>query len=183
MRFSRFFVDRPIFAAVLSLVIVVAGAIALFQLPISEYPQVVPPTVVVRASYPGANPRVIAETVASPLEQQINGVEDMLYMFSQATSDRRMTLTVTFALGTDLDNAQVQVQNRVAQALPRLPAEAQRIGVVTEEIDARFHHGRSSRLAGRTLRPALSGELRHPSSERRARTHPRRRQRTGVRRG
>ncbi len=105
----------------LSLVIVVAGALALFQLPISEYPQVVPPTVVVRATYPGANPRVIAETVASPLEQQINGVEDMLYMFSQATSDGRMTLTVTFALGTDLDNAQVQVQNRVAQALPRLP--------------------------------------------------------------
>ena len=132
MRFSRFFVDRPIFAAVLSLVIVVAGAIALFQLPISEYPQVVPPTVVVRATYPGANPRVIAETVASPLEQQINGIEDMLYMFSQATSDGRMTLTITFALGTNLDNAQVQVQNRVAQALPRLPSEVQRIGVVTE---------------------------------------------------
>ena len=138
MRFARFFVDRPIFAAVLSLVIVVAGALALFQLPISEYPQVVPPTVVVRATYPGANPRVIAETVASPLEQQINGVEDMLYMFSQATSDGRMTLTVTFALGTDLDNAQVQVQNRVAQALPRLPAEVQRIGVVTEKSTPDF---------------------------------------------
>ena len=138
MRFSRFFVDRPIFAAVLSLVIVVAGAIALFQLPISEYPQVVPPTVVVRATYPGANPRVIAETVASPLEQQINGIEDMLYMFSQATSDGRMTLTITFALGTDLDNAQVQVQNRVAQALPRLPAEVQRIGVVTEKSTPDF---------------------------------------------
>ena len=138
MRFSRFFVDRPIFAAVLSLVIVAAGAIALFQLPISEYPQVVPPTVVVRATYPGANPRVIAETVASPLEQQINGVEDMLYMFSQATSDGRMTLTITFALGTDLDNAQVQVQNRVAQALPRLPSEVQRIGVVTEKSTPDF---------------------------------------------
>jgi multidrug efflux pump len=138
MKFSRFFVDRPIFAAVLSLVIVVAGALALFQLPISEYPQVVPPTVVVRATYPGANPRVIAETVASPLEQQINGVEDMLYMFSQATSDGRMTLTVTFALGTDLDNAQVQVQNRVAQALPRLPAEVQRIGVITEKSTPDF---------------------------------------------
>src|SRR4030095_3191514 len=138
MTFSKFFVDRPIFAAVLSLVIVVAGALALFQLPISEYPQVVPPTVVVRATYPGANPKVLAETVASPLEQQINGVEDMLYMFSQATSDGRMTLTITFGLGTDLDNAQGRAQNRVAQALPRLPAEVQRIGVVTEKSTPDF---------------------------------------------
>ena len=138
MNFSRFFIDRPIFAAVLSLLIVAAGAIALFKLPISEYPQVVPPTVVVRAAYPGANPKVIAETVASPLEQQINGIEGMLYTFSQATSDGRMQLTITFALGTDLDNAQVQVQNRVAQALPRLPAEVQRIGVVTEKATPDF---------------------------------------------
>ena len=92
-----------------------------------------PPTVVVRAIYPGANPRVIAETVASPLEQQLTGVEDMLYMYSQATADGVMTLTITFGIGTDLDNAQVQVQNRVAQALPRLPAEVQRIGVTTEK--------------------------------------------------
>jgi multidrug efflux pump len=138
MNFSKFFIDRPIFAAVLSLLIVAAGALALFRLPISEYPQVAPPTVVVRATYPGANPKVLAETVASPLEQQINGVEDMLYMFSQATSDGRMTLTITFGLGTDLDNAQVQVQNRVAQALPRLPAEVQRIGVVTEKSTPDF---------------------------------------------
>jgi multidrug efflux pump len=133
MRLSRFFIDRPIFAAVLSLIIFIVGAIALERLPISEYPEVVPPTVVVRARYPGANPQVIAETVASPLEQQLNGVEDMLYVFSQSTADGAMTLTVTFALGTDLDNAQVQVQNRVAQALPRLPAEVQRIGVTTEK--------------------------------------------------
>src|SRR6187402_3914942 len=113
--------------------IVVGGLLALFRLPISEYPAVVPPTVVVRAAFPGANPKVIAETVASPLEQQMNGVDGMLYMFSQATSDGAMTLTITFALGTDLDNAQVQVQNRVAQALPRLPAEVQRIGVTTEK--------------------------------------------------
>jgi multidrug efflux pump len=138
MRFSKFFIDRPIFAAVLSLVIVVAGALALFQLPISEYPQVVPPTVVVRAAYPGANPKVIAETVASPLEQQLNGIEGLLYTFSQATSDGRLQLTITFALGTDLDNAQVQVQNRVAQTLPRLPAEVQRIGVVTEKSSPDF---------------------------------------------
>ena len=120
-------------AAVLSLLITVAGALALLKLPVSEYPSVVPPTVVVRGTYPGANPKVIAETVAAPLEQQINGVEGLLYMFSQSTSDGLMTLTITFALGTDVDNAQVQVQNRVAQALPRLPQEVQRIGVTTEK--------------------------------------------------
>jgi multidrug efflux pump len=133
MRFSQFFIDRPIFAAVLSLVIFIGGLIAMIQLPVSEYPSVVPPTVVVRGVYPGANPKVIAETVASPLEQQINGVEGMLYMFSQSTADGRLTLTITFGLGTDLDNAQVQVQNRVSQALPRLPVEVQRIGVTTEK--------------------------------------------------
>jgi multidrug efflux pump len=135
---ARFFIDRPIFAAVLSLVFVVAGGLSLLVLPVSEYPQVVPPTVVVTATYPGANPRIIAETVASPLEQQINGVENMLYTFSQATADGRMTLTVTFALGTDLDQAQVDVQTRVSQALPRLPPEVQRIGVVTEKSSPDF---------------------------------------------
>ena len=133
MKFSHFFIQRPIFAAMLSLIFLIAGAISLFQLPVSEYPEVVPPTVVVTASYPGANPTVIAETVATPLEQEINGTENMLYMFSQATSDGRMTLTVTFALGTDLDRAQVQVQNRVNSALPRLPQEVQRLGVVAEK--------------------------------------------------
>jgi multidrug efflux pump len=133
MNISRFFIDRPIFAAVLSLLIVIAGALSIIGLPVSEYPGVVPPTVVVRATYPGANPRVTAETVAAPLEQEINGVENMLYMFSQATSDGLLTLTVTFAIGTDMDKAQVQVQNRVAQALPRLPAEVQRIGIATEK--------------------------------------------------
>ncbi|WP_243040658.1 efflux RND transporter permease subunit [Dyella sedimenti] len=133
MKIAQFFVDRPILAGVLSVLILIAGGIALFKLPISEYPEVVPPTVVVRASYPGANPKVIAETVATPLEEQINGVEGMLYTSSQSTSDGAMTLTVTFALGTDLDNAQVQVQNRVSQALPRLPEEVQRLGVTTEK--------------------------------------------------
>jgi len=133
MKFPHFFIDRPIFATMLSLVILIGGGISLFQLPISEYPEVVPPTVVVTANYPGANPKVIAETVASPLEDEINGVENMLYMASQATADGRMTLTVTFALGTDLDKAQVQVQNRVDSALPRLPEEVQRLGVVTEK--------------------------------------------------
>ncbi|MGO3444479.1 MAG: efflux RND transporter permease subunit [Pseudoalteromonas distincta] len=133
MKFSHFFIQRPIFAAMLSLVILIAGGISLFQLPVSEYPEVVPPTVVVTANYPGANPTVIAQTVATPLEQEINGTENMLYMFSQGTSDGRMTLTVTFALGTDLDRAQVQVQNRVNSALPRLPEEVQRLGVVAEK--------------------------------------------------
>src|SRR5260221_3815845 len=138
MKLSQFFIDRPIFAAVLSLLIVVGGGLALFRLPVSEYPSVAPPTVVVHAAYPGANPKVIGETVAAPLEQQLNGVEGLLYMFSQSTADGRMTLTVTFAVGTDLDNAQVQVQNKVAQPLPGLPAEVQRIGVTTEKASPDF---------------------------------------------
>ncbi len=133
MNFSKFFVSRPRFAAVLSIVIFIAGLVALPQLPISEYPEVVPPTVVVRAAYPGANPSVIGQTVAAPLEQAINGVEGMIYQSSQSASDGAMILTVTFALGTDLDKAQVQVQNRVAQALPKLPQEVQRIGVTTDK--------------------------------------------------
>jgi multidrug efflux pump len=133
MKFARFFIDRPIFAAVVSIVIFLIGAIAVWQLPISQYPEVVPPSVLVRAQYPGANPKVIAETVAAPLEQEINGVENMLYMSSQATSDGSMLLTVTFRLGTDVDNAQVQVQNRVSQALPRLPEDVRRIGVTTRK--------------------------------------------------
>src|SRR5579859_426226 len=131
MNFSQFFIRRPIFAGVISSVIFLIGLIAMTRLPISEYPEVVPPTVVVRATYPGANPKTIAETVASPLEQEINGVEDSLYMFSQATGDGVMTLTITFKLGTDVDKAQVQVQNRVSQALPKLPEEVRRLGVTT----------------------------------------------------
>src|ERR1700755_3364308 len=138
MKFSSFFIDRPVFASVLSAFILIAGGIALFKLPVSEYPAVVPPTVVVRAAYPGANPKVIAETVAAPLEQQMIGVEDMLYMFSHAKSDGALTLPMTFALGTALDTAQVQVQNRVAQALPRLPQDVQRIGVTTEKASPDF---------------------------------------------
>lgn len=129
MNFSRFFVDRPIFAGVLSVIILVAGAIAMVQLPISEYPEVTPPSVVVTANYPGANPTVISETVAAPLEEQINGVENMLYMSSQATTDGRLSITITFKLGTNGDLSQQLVQNRVSQALPRLPEEVRTLGV------------------------------------------------------
>ncbi|MHC8372265.1 efflux RND transporter permease subunit [Pseudomonas sp. MDT1-85] len=131
MNFSRFFIDRPIFAGALSTLILLAGIISLFRLPVSEYPDVVPPLIVVNAQYPGANPAVVAQTVAAPLEEQINGVEDMLYMQSQANSDGNLTLSVTFKVGTDPDKAQQLVQNRVSQALPRLPEDVRRLGVVT----------------------------------------------------
>src|SRR3978361_2292953 len=131
MNLSKFFIDRPIFAGVLSILIFLAGLISLLAMPISEYPDVVPPSVVVRASYPGANPKGIAETVATPIEEQINGVEGMLYMASQATTDGAMTLTVTFRLGTDPDKAQQLVQNRVSQAEPRLPDAVRSLGITT----------------------------------------------------
>jgi gold/copper resistance efflux pump len=131
--FARYFIDRPITAGVLSLLLLIAGLVSLFKLPLSEYPNVAPPTVVVRAAYPGANPKVLADTVSAPLEQEINGVESMLYMNSLATSDGRLTLTITFAQGVDDGRAQIEVQNRVARALPRLPVEVQRLGVVTQK--------------------------------------------------
>ena len=131
MRIAHFFIDRPIFAAVLSIVTMILGGLAYRSLPVSQYPDVVPPTIVVRASYPGAPPEVIAQTVATPIEQEVNGVEDMLYMSSQSTTDGQMTLTITFRLGTDLDKAQVLVQNRVAVAQPRLPEDVRRLGVTT----------------------------------------------------
>ncbi|MFG1372836.1 multidrug efflux RND transporter permease subunit [Xanthobacter oligotrophicus] len=131
MNLSKFFIDRPIFAGVLSVLIFLAGLISMRAMPISEYPEVVPPQVVVRATYAGANPKVIAETVSTPLEEAVNGVEDMLYMSSQATTDGLMTLTVTFKLGTDPDKAQQLVQNRISQAEPRLPEEVRRLGVTT----------------------------------------------------
>jgi multidrug efflux pump len=131
MKFSSFFISRPRFAAVLSLVILIAGLVALPALPVAEYPEVVPPTIQVKTIYAGADPSVIGETVAAPIEQAVNGVEGMIYQSSQSTSDGGMTLTVTFALGTDADKAQTLVQNRVAQVLSRLPQEVQRVGVTT----------------------------------------------------
>jgi multidrug efflux pump len=131
MKFSHFFIDRPIFAVVLSIMITLVGIIAYFKLPVSQYPQVALPTIVVSTAYPGATPDVVAQTVATPLEEQINGVEDMLYMESSSTADGEMSLTITFKLGTDLDKAQVLVQNRVAIAEPQLPQEVRQIGVTT----------------------------------------------------
>jgi len=131
MKFAHFFIDRPIFAGVISIIILLAGLISLQRLPISEYPEVAPPSVVVSTAYPGASPAVVAETVAAPLEQAINGVEDMLYMASQSSSTGAMQLTVTFKSGTNADDAQVRVQNRVAQALTKLPEDVRRIGVTT----------------------------------------------------
>jgi len=132
MNVSRAFIDRPILAGVLSTLVFLAGLIAIPFLPVSEYPNVVPPSIVVSAMYPGANPKVIAETVAAPLEEQINGIENMLYMSSMATTDGALQLRVTFKVGTDPDLAENQVQNRVQRALPRLPNEVRQIGAQSD---------------------------------------------------
>ena len=130
---SHFFIDRPIFATVLSIVIVIVGVVAVTQLPVAQYPDVAPPTVQVTATYPGANAKTTADTVATPIEQEVNGVERMLYMSSKCTNDGQMILDVTFELGTNLDTAQVLVQNRVAVAEAKLPEEVKRIGVTTKK--------------------------------------------------
>src|SRR5438034_2519251 len=129
MRISHFFIDRPIFAAVVSIVFIIVGGVAFFRLPVAQYPEIAPPIINVSGQYPGANADVVASTVVTPLEQQINGVENMLYMSSNSTADGRFSIQVTFDLGTNLDIAQVQVQNRVAIAQPRLPADVRNIGV------------------------------------------------------
>src|SRR4051812_1022745 len=131
--FSKFFIDRPIFASVLSIVVTLAGGIAVFTLPIAQYPEITPPTVEVSAVYPGANAQVVADTVAAPIEQQVNGVENMMYMSSQCTNDGTYTLTITFAIGVDLNMAQVLVQNRVALAEPILPELVKRRGVTVKK--------------------------------------------------
>src|SRR5579884_3683909 len=131
--FARFFIDRPIFAWVLSLVIILVGGVSALFLPIDQYPQITPPTVQVSAVYPGANAQVVANTIAAPIEEQVNGVENMLYMSSQSTNDGTYALTVTFAIGTDPNIAQVLVQNRVALAMPLLPAQVQIQGVTTKK--------------------------------------------------
>jgi hydrophobe/amphiphile efflux-1 (HAE1) family protein len=138
MSLPRYFIDRPVFAAVLSVVITLLGLMAVGRLPVSEYPDVVPPTISIRATYPGASPETLAETVAAPIEQAVNGVEGMMYVTSQATADGLLTINVNFKLGTDLDKAQVLVQNRVATAEPRLPEEVRRLGVVVDKSSPTF---------------------------------------------
>src|ERR1700761_3577543 len=133
MRLSHFFIDRPIFATVVAAFVTIVGAVAYFILPVAQYPEIAPPTIQVTATYPGASAEVISQTVATPLEQQINGVENMLFFSSQATGDGKLTVTVTFRLGTDLDTAQVLTQNRVSIALPRLPDAVQRLGVTVKK--------------------------------------------------
>src|SRR3954467_7051256 len=130
---SRFFIDRPVFANVIALVTILIGVVALRQLPVEQYPKITPPTVQVRAVYPGANAQVVADTVAAPIEQQVNGVENMLYMSSTSSSDGSYGLTVTFEIGTNLDEAQVLVQNRVAQAEAQLPEEVRRQGITVKK--------------------------------------------------
>src|SRR5262249_5026049 len=129
MRISHFFIDRPIFAAVVSIVFVIIGGVSFSRLPVAQYPEIAPPTITVAGQYPGASAEVVASTVVSPIEDQLNGVENMIYMSSNATSDGRFTISVSFELGTNLDIAQVQVQNRAATAQPRLPADVRNIGL------------------------------------------------------
>ena len=166
--FSRFFIDRPIFASVLSIVITLAGGIALFTLPIAQYPEITPPTVEVSAIYPGANAQVVADTVAAPIEQQVNGVENMMYMSSQCTNDGTYTLTVTFKPGADLNMAQVLVQNRVSLAEPILPDLVKRRGVLGQEEVAQRPDDRQPVLARRQPRQPLPEQLRDDPAPRRA---------------
>ena len=133
MKFTHFFIDHPIFASVISVFMTIVGAVAYFSLPVAQYPEIAPPTIQISASYPGASAGVVSATVSTPLEQQINGVQDMLYMNSQATGDGKLTITVTFKLGTNLDTAQVLTQNRIATAIPRLPDQVQRLGVTVKK--------------------------------------------------
>lgn len=138
MRLARFFIDRPVFAAVISIAITLVGAITAFRLPISEYPEIAPPSVTITASYPGASAETIAETVAGPIEQEVNGVDGMLYVTSQSTGDGRLTVTVVFRQGVNGDQAQVLVQNRVAVAEPRLPEEVRRLGITVRKASPDF---------------------------------------------
>src|SRR5918994_7041629 len=130
---SRFFIDRPVFANVIAVLTVLFGVVALYRLPVERYPAITPPTVVVSATYPGANARVVADTVAAPIEQQVNGVENMMYMSSTSSSDGSYGLTITFEIGTNLEDAQVLVQNRLSVAEPTLPEEVRRQGVTVKK--------------------------------------------------
>jgi hydrophobic/amphiphilic exporter-1 (mainly G- bacteria), HAE1 family len=170
MRFSHFFIDRPIFAAVLSILLTIAGAIAQRSLPISEYPEIAPPTVNISASYPGASAEVIAATVATPIEQEVNGVDDMLYITSQSTGDGRVSIDVVFKAGVNVDQAQVLVQNRVSIAEPRLPEDVRRLGVTVRKASPDLmmvvhltSTGRATSDISRTTQRSIS-RMRWPAS-------------------
>src|ERR687890_498495 len=136
MRISHFFIDRPIFASVVSIIFIILGGVAFLRLPVAQYPEIAPPVINVTGQYPGASAEVVASTVVAPIEEQINGVENMLYVASNSTGDGRFSIAVTFDLGTNLDIAQVQIQNRVAIAQPRLPAEVRNIGVTVNKASS-----------------------------------------------
>jgi hypothetical protein len=179
-RFAHFFIDRPIFATVLSVLLTIAGAITLRTLPIAEYPEIAPPTVTITANYPGASAEVVASTVAAPIEQEVNGVDDMLYISSQSTGDGRVTINVVFKAGTDVDQAQVLVQNRVSAAVPRLPQEVRARPAGPQGL-AGLPDGHPHAVAGWLARPAIRLELH--DTQRQGRADPRRgrRRRAGVR--
>ncbi len=160
---SKFFIENPIFASVISIVIVIAGAVAVGVLPVAQYPEITPPTVEVKATYPGANASVVAETVAAPIEQEVIGVENMIYMSSVSAGDGSYTLTVSFEVGTDLDMAQVLVQNRSKLAEPKLPEEVRREGVNVKKKIAEHYFDCFFVLPGWSFRRALHEQLRHPA--------------------
>jgi len=170
MKLSHFFIERPIFASVVSIVIVILGAVAYLRLPVAQYPEIAPPVINVSGQFPGASAETVAETVVAPIEQQINGVEGMLYISSNSTADGRFSIQVTFNIGTNLDIAQVQVQNRVAQALPRLPEAARALGeeaaVGQRADDEALEIARGLRLhaCGDFFGEELEEELGHGSS-------------------
>ena len=182
MRISHFFIDRPIFAAVISIIIVILGVVSFSRLPIAQYPEIAPPLISVTGQYPGASAEVVASTVVTPIEQQINGVENMIYVASNSTSDGRFSIAVSFELGTNLDIAQVQVQNRVAIAQPRLPADVRNIGVTVQKSSPDLMMVVHLYSPDKSRRLAVHLQLRHARSDRRR--HPRRRRRLdhGIRR-
>ena len=180
---SKFFIDRPVFASVISIIIVIAGLVAMRSLPIEQYPSIVPPEVTVSATYPGASAESIASTVAAPLEQQINGVEKMLYMRSTSTGSGTLSIAVTFAIGTDPDQATINVNNRVQRALPLLPQEVQRLGVQVQKRSSLDPGSDRHVVAERALRHDLRFQLRADQRDRRVAPHARRRRRDPVRRG